>query len=384
MKTTSLARRGFLKSSFGGLAAVAISSSCKSLETPRTGPLASTYRRGPKGRVLTVSSAPGDGTSSILSVFDWDTGTSSPFEVRLPFAMPHSVVPSKSDSNEFFVFEVFGRIAKVDVASGEVTMLQDTTVFSHGHGLQPDGRESIFCTELKAGTFEKYVSVRSAETLKVVDSVPRELGGHHIIQIPKTPLLVCSSPPHAKDGRSRIYFYDHLKRKIVRTVDLDYDVVHMAARENGQVIGVCDQIKWTKPYEPSASRSSLANAMAMYEAGEFQPAPAFVLDPDSGPRFMWDEKHAKKFRHGFGISLSGTRVLTTYMDSDAVIVWKDGVIEKTFEMSRPQLATFSGDGREFMIVDARGITIFSTDTFEAVRNLTPPAGGHFHIINPYT
>lgn len=381
-------RRGFIRSSLLGLTGYGLLSSCASLESPVSE--ANVYvpndKSSIKGRFLLVSSDPKIQGECRVSLFDWDTRETIPYPARIPMTVPHSIVQSRHDRNEVFVFEVYGKAAKVNLATGRVTSGggADTESLSHGHGIQPANEELVFCTEMSSKSFHKHVSVRSTESMKVVDTVPVELGGHHIIQVPNTTLLVCSSPPRERGWSSELHFYDYKKKKIVRSLNFDFDVIHMTARPNGEVIGVGDRSLGTKTFKPSPTESSYRNSEAMFKSGEFFPAPGFVVDLDSKPRFLWDEKNKDLFKFGFGLSTTGNRILATYMKSDAVVVWRDTKIEKIISLPHPQLASFSKDGSEFMVVSASGLSIFSSTTFETLHTMNPAGGGRYLVIGAYT
>jgi hypothetical protein len=109
-----------------------------------------------------------------LDIFDLDAASEQPTRIRMPF-LPHGFSPHPERPHVAAVFEKRGPgAAMVDLVAGKVlsSIAPKPGHHFYGHGLHSAAGEVVFAVEMSLATSAGVITVRDAETFRVLEEFP--------------------------------------------------------------------------------------------------------------------------------------------------------------------------------------------------------------------
>lgn len=294
-------------------------------------------------------------------------------EFELPLRLPHSLMRSYSNPDEIIAFEFMGGAAKVNLKTGATVKKEGSTEsLFHGHGVQSRDGKTLWTTEFLVGS-RSQVRARRAEDLSLIDEVEGFSGGHHIIALPGSEMLVSGGT--SEKGENFLAFFDAEKGRLTQSLPMKDVMGHLLAFSPTEVIGVSNAVLMDEKQKSDLKAligSSVRPARLTNEINLDGAAPLIYANLQGELRSFWEQGREDLFHFGFGLDLipgSPGRYLTTHHKSDAVIVWDKFKLLKVIPVAAPLGIVVSADGSEFLVLSQGRIEVFSTTTFQRIKTL---------------
>jgi hypothetical protein len=326
-----------------------------------------------KGRVLFALMVPGTKTTRLRS-FDWDTYEYEDFFAPIEFA--HSIVQDRNDPSVFYVMEVFGGGARVNLSTGAVVKFasgENGSMFN-GHGAITQSGEFIACTEIM-NTRGSVVTLRSTRDFGLAMVLPNECGScHQVVTLPNSDLLVIG---HMRSGAGNSHggftFYDVEKRKVASVVSIPRPILHLSAISATEAVG----ISVDKPTAPERS-TKISNQASSHEnlkvmTGDLRkkPAPLYHVSVSGDVKPIWNEDRQDVFQAIYGLTKNaGSMMITSHSALEAVVVWNGFEIERVIPVASPTALMVSKDASEFMVIEQNKVALYSMTSFEKIAHFT--------------
>lgn len=278
------------------------------------------------------------------------------------------------DPQEILVFEFFGSAVKVNQRTGQVSRIKGTAEnLFHGHAVQSEDGKIIWTTEHQPGPRRNRVRGRRIEDLSLIDETIGFAGGHHLVRLPGSPVLVSGgSTPEKKHFLS---FYDSEEMKLLQTLPMEEVMGHLLAFSPSEIIGVSNSVKMTENETQRLSALLKMNQHPTRLTGELDltgEAPLVYANLKGEIKSFWEEGRKDIFRFGFGLDLipgSPGRYITGHHHSNTVILWDHFKIVKVFKIPEPFGILVSRDGSEFVVLTKGALETYSLSTFERTNRI---------------
>ncbi|MGZ3692545.1 MAG: hypothetical protein ACXVAX_13635 [Pseudobdellovibrio sp.] len=309
---------------------------------------------------------------STLRVMNWDDLTFRDYILPL-FKNPHYVSRNLANPNEVFIVELLGSLMKLNLETNEYLMVgrNETQHLFLGHFAQTSDGERLYCVEGIPGASTNLLVVRSAKTLELIEVVADYFHMHHIIRVPNS-TLVAYQAQRSVDSTAGVYIYDYDKKEQVRFIETDFNFPsHLSMMSPTEIIAPTYN---TGPKDPELSGAMVSDGkrkkLKLAVAG---PSPLYHMSLDGSKFSFWDESQKELEKGGMSAVYLPTskRVISTFVGSDTVAVWKDYKLEKTISTHTPFSILASHDESEFMVFSTHkgNIKIYSSDTFQELRTI---------------
>lgn len=326
--------------------------------------------RGPKGFVY-LSLADGREHSTIR-VYDWDSGESR--DLVVPLSLPHSVLQHHRDPDVLYVFESLGSAIRLHVPSGDVVKCDHAKnrEFFAGHGTLSANGDLLFCTRSPADSKKGELAARDAKTLELAFLLPEEsYGAHQVVRLPGGPLIAWGNM-RKRDGSfgGGVSFYDTVTKTIVKTIETPEPILHLQPIANDTVVGLGFPVR--PRFEGTYANSSRSNLERTMTSERLPPAPLYRVKTDGSAHSLYDLSRKDVFLSNFGVASAGSRLLTSHIQSNKVVLWMDSKIEKIFDVPSPHNVAVSGDASEFMVMTHGTAERYSLETYEKLGRIETP------------
>ncbi|MES2965926.1 MAG: hypothetical protein V4760_18740 [Bdellovibrionota bacterium] len=335
--------------------------------TPEFGAVPASGKR-PKGRVF--FSLAKSKSASTLRVTDWDGGNAIDYDV--PIVTPHSLLQDPRTPDVVYLVEAFGSCARIDLKTGahvKVDHAHGKELFN-GHAILTRAGDKLICSQFETES-KAVIMVRDSVTLAKLAVLPDECSqAHHLVSLPGSSVFACGN---LNGETGAITFFDYEKMKVIRRVACEKPILHLVPISATEALGVSRPQTFKKGGSRLLSRakSSAENIDSFMKSTVSGIGPVFYAKSDGAKKIFWDESKKERFRGGFGLApLDGDKVfLSGHTEGNSVFLWRDGVIERVFDVPTPINIVVSGDASEFMVMSESEprITVFSLRTYEKSR-----------------
>ncbi len=305
---------------------------------------------------------------STLRVLDMSDQTFEDYE--LPIQLPHSLIQNAGNPDEVFIFELLGSAVKIDLRSKKVILVKGAEGSKFfGHAVQSSDHKLIWSTEMRPEV-GAVVCARNSSDLSLVNNERSVFqGGHHVLRLPGTDLLVSGGSSGTKENF--VNFYDPSAGKIVRKLTVNEVPIHMLGISSTEIIGltnVAADEKRAKDYPVEGIISGLQTAFDFAK-----PSPLFYGSIDGNTKAWLDSTKKDLFRFNFGIERipgKDLKYLTSHNHSDSVILWNGYKIERVLNVKAPKAVSVTNDGTQLLVhSDDLELHVFSMENFRLERKI---------------
>ncbi len=343
-------RRDFFNTSIQAFLGAMALSSCRS-HVPYQ-PIAGT-----KGHViLGINSRKPGCVVRILSLDDYTYR-----DYHVPVEEAHAVSKSQWDKNKIYVFGTAATSAIVDLNDGScVTRVNSEGMIFNGHGAQVVEDNIMWCSENNS-TGQIFLRARTSDLNLIEGSEYTIEGGHHVMKIPESNLLVTGG---VTSKGKLIRIFDHATRKVIHDYSIDYTPVHFLKLSSTEYIAV------TASSKQFAEDGLLVRLNFRVYGDLSNPAPVIWFNTKGDYKYIWKDEDKEQMRLGFSATkLSSDLFVTGHLKSGTVNFWKNMQLVKTLNVGMPVSLAPSKDGTQLIVHSGEVLKVYSLSDYKLEKTI---------------